>query len=404
MTESSAVLEFNIYNTLDCGPKYRLSRLKDSRDEDLQDANEMIAKVYSDILMSLFEPGAENQPGNRRIQYGFAAACSGFDENEWAALANDQKERYRRRYSTIFTLSQQTPNDRKLPAIVLYLGPDRSNRRIAASPSYDIDLHNNNDDEFQPWDAVWDSIDTTQTLPCPWGWSVRSHEAFKGAMFIFISGFYALWPRSCGKMKRQVVTKYTDIITTHLKITLFHELIHHARTVLYGTDHLTPEKCIDNSKFLRQRPNGKLVGEAGRLGEKVAFGLVVNLNLHEQKLYLFGCNHEEEGDPTAYMLTDHNRISLFYRDTPLSPSANELGAPLPFIPHSERFKGCFEMHEPVASADVVLPASTDLPTHVIPIRNLYGLLPVTGPLAVAMVEDSMRNIRCVESGLDFTVA
>ncbi|KAJ7576854.1 hypothetical protein C8J56DRAFT_372776 [Mycena floridula] len=251
--------------------------LRSPKECGLENEAQLIAEMYNEVLNHLFAPGAEQQPGNRRLQYAFAAACAGLSRAEWDAMSTKDKESLRCKYSQ----SYRTPNHQfalEPPALVVYIGPKRicgnsGSSSVSSSPSVQAlsQATGNSEDgeEFTAWDKAWDEAVNTSELPCTWAWHVCSD----GARVIFLSGFFALWH---GLYK---TTKLSDLIimTTFLKLVLFHELCHATRSVLYGSTHLTPEKCVDAGGPSPTHEDGRMIGDAGRLAEELAFGFVVGL-------------------------------------------------------------------------------------------------------------------------------
>ncbi|KAJ7578410.1 hypothetical protein C8J56DRAFT_967884 [Mycena floridula] len=127
-----------------------------------------VAQAYSELLNQLFTPGSENQAGNRRLQYGFAAACEGCSIADWESLPVEGKETIRCKHSKFYTPSHSLAS--KPPSLVLYIGPKRESHRIEANVI---------DPEFSIWDTDWEDVKETNDLPCDW--------------VIFLSGIYAIW-------------------------------------------------------------------------------------------------------------------------------------------------------------------------------------------------------------------
>ncbi|KAJ7597565.1 hypothetical protein C8J56DRAFT_920390 [Mycena floridula] len=337
----------------------------------------MIASTYNEVINHLFAPNADQYPGNRRLQYTFAAVCAGLSRQEWEANSEEVKERLRKTYSSFYT----SPNHEfalEPPALVVYIGPRRESSNFSSPPSVQKALsqetgnsgsgEGSKEEKFASWDKAWDEVVKTSELPCTWGWHVRAD----GARVIFISGFFALW-------SGLYQTRITDaiIMTTFLKLVLFHELCHATRSALYGSAHLTPEKCVA-AGGLSAAGDGRLIGEAGRLAEELAFGFVVGLHMDNCELMLYACDSQDPHEK-VYELTPPFYLDLFSisRPTPL-PAPQHLGASAIEIPSSERLKKevCNQMSEPLVRLSCARPS---LP-YIFSLRAVNGLEAVPEPL------------------------
>jgi len=83
------------------------------------------------------------------------------------------------------------------------------------------------EDDFYPWDAVWDH-DMSLTA---WGWVTCSLAP--QAHFIFLSGAFIAWP-TCWNRKPPVKSAaHQSILLLYLKITLYYELAYHLFFVIF---------------------------------------------------------------------------------------------------------------------------------------------------------------------------
>ena len=138
---------------------------------------------------------------------------------------------------------------------------------------------------------MWDKEDIS---PTAWGWVTRSLSP--QAHFIFLSGAFIAWPTRWKKESPIKSATYQSTLLLYSKITLYHELAHHLRTLVchscylqditnkylqaYGAcdSNQSPEKCIDHPSKV-QRHYSRMIGEGGRLAEALAFGAVVDMAL-----------------------------------------------------------------------------------------------------------------------------
>ncbi|KAF5391661.1 hypothetical protein D9757_002480 [Collybiopsis confluens] len=350
----------------------------ETQDQDLQDIAKEIAVEYVEVLSALFG-GLDVPPGTERLQLAFAAACGGYSLTEWNKLGPAQKDAQRERLAKFYRPSE-TAHDMKPPTLVIYLG---GKRRIKSSASYQLlrcDVEHNSD--LEQWDNIWTEARTTGELPCEWGWHVRDSRAYNGARFIFLSGAFVVWPlqwRNSAKLKSSYPQKLASL-KTFLKVVLFRELVHAVRSILLGTIHITPEKVIDDPRYVKTSPQHGVIGEAGRLAEKLAFGRVVSMNMENLNITLYVCDDDEERTP--YKIPPKDLEDLFHRNTTSPPLLMEnirsYGSPLNHIPPAERFKSNFHDETII---NITSPSSSSF---IIPSPS-RGLIRVTGPEAAVMV-------------------
>ncbi|KIK50469.1 hypothetical protein GYMLUDRAFT_266151 [Collybiopsis luxurians FD-317 M1] len=262
----------------------------------LQKKAEKIALNYAEVLRIIFTYDSTHYSGYRRIQEGFAAACEGLSIEEWSKLSATEKRDLCQEHCSYYT--PWNPASRPPPSLVIYIGGHRNT--MASSPSIAAELAlksrigSSPDSDFEPWDRTWDEAMNTAEIPAAWGWHSRDRKVqFRCESMIFISGLYALWPSIWGKelpVEERSIMK--EALAAHLKVVFYHEIIHSARSLIYGLNHITPEKCIDRPRHTRSG-----MGEAGRLGERIAFGTVVNLAFREGKPLIFECEDDAENTP-----------------------------------------------------------------------------------------------------------
>ncbi|KAL0570403.1 hypothetical protein V5O48_011561 [Marasmius crinis-equi] len=312
----------------------------------LKEQAQRIGRLFSSLIERLTSQD-ESLVGNVRLQDVFAAGCEGCSVEEWKGLTEEEREEKRTAYSKVFR------NFSMAPSLVICLGSNldaSGRRRIAASPSMDYQWYNvpPPDGEHSEWDDCWEAARDSTEFPWDWGWTHRHHGHFDGHPLIFLSGFFVLWDSIWGK---RLFSKFGGgsleysqqraIVDAFLQITLFHELIHVARTRLHGTQSTTPEKCVDDPRYIQVTQRGRTSGEAGRMGEKLAFGRPVNFYMTPENLchlYYF----DDERDTRE--VDDDTRACFFnirYRSPPLldqsKGGALKLGPKL-FIPEAARFK------------------------------------------------------------------
>ncbi|KIK69130.1 hypothetical protein GYMLUDRAFT_236982 [Collybiopsis luxurians FD-317 M1] len=375
---------FGVFFSRSSGHYIDLLSLDDVTPE-LRRSAEEIAHHYVELLRVLFVENSTGSPGYRSIQDGFTAACEGLSVEEWEALSADKQDELRRHHCSFYSpLSQYS---RQPPSIVIYIGGPQNT--LAAPPSVAAALASGssaNLSDVEPWDPVWDNAMNTAELPVSWGWHTRDRKvSYNTNNYIFISGLYALWPLLWGKELRTASrVQMEKIRVTHLKVVLFHELIHAARSLLHGLMHLTPLKCIDHSE--NAKSDG---GKAGRLGEKIAFGTVVCLSLCKGKLLIFECENNE--DRTPFEIQSRVWENLFHVmgcRLPVNEPRRDLSI---FIPMNERYKA----HCDVNTSEVDV---RGLPVHYQPI--LAPAIPRSEPVPPEVLRNSLgfpNLIRCVVS-------
>ena len=139
---------------------------------------------------------------------------------------------------------------------------------------------------------MWDQQDTS---PTSLGWVTRSLAP--QAHFIFLSGAFIAWPTRWNRIPLVKSSAYRSTLLLYSKITLYHELAHHLRSLVchscywqdvanylqaYGLcNNQSPEKCVDHQSKVQQHPTdrSRAIEEGGRLAEAIAFGAVVDLAL-----------------------------------------------------------------------------------------------------------------------------
>ncbi|KAF9254165.1 hypothetical protein L218DRAFT_1010003 [Marasmius fiardii PR-910] len=191
------------------------------------------------------------------------------------------------------------------------------------------------------------------------------------------------------------INEQRELIETHLRVVLFRELIH----TLHGTEYPTPPKRIDSdhahSHTKNDRGEIQLMGEAGRLGEFLAFGTIINLTMKKGEVKLFGCDMDE--DRTPYGIDLKQSRKLFEPDFPYPPATMKIleqKPPLPDIPHLEPAKSKTHDDSPF-EARVLFPEPDPGQTVVTPKLHL-GLTLIIGPEAERMKEVARMHERsCV---------
>ncbi|KAJ6458137.1 hypothetical protein C8R47DRAFT_1163595 [Mycena vitilis] len=359
-----------------------------SRRAVLYRSGEDILQVYHRIIGRL---SADRLESDKTLQNALAAAVWDVSQSDFTAMNDSELTALRARGTAQLFLPEIAPS------VVIYLGGPRQ-QPIHSSPSTSgqltfasaeeitaQDKKNPPDEDIDgcPWDGAWDNPEGP--WPCPWGWHTRAVSA--RCSLIYLSGAYVVWPN---------LWKGTEAITEggrlyqHLSITLFHELVHYARTVIHGVLDNTPSKTVDHdSKVVRN------TGEAGRFAEMLAFGGVVDLlKTHHNEIQLFTTDPNRKVGEGDFKLDDILLDSLF-RD--------QVKPPIDFVslafrqqhlavPEYARTKGgqCWQdMAEIVGERPENDPW---LPTHP------SGLIPVTGEMKRYIDEhrSELTKWRCVQ--------
>ncbi|KAL0563727.1 hypothetical protein V5O48_018337 [Marasmius crinis-equi] len=314
----------SIYITSSKGPQFEVFN---PDTEGITPALAQQAKHIGRLFSSLIEQLTcdDELYGNERLQHAFAAGCEGCSVEEWKGLTEEEKESRRAKYVEIFR------DFEKVPSLVICIG-NNLDAFGAMSPSTDHEysgIHSRSSEWDERWETALDSTD----FPWEWSWTHRHHRRFDGHPFIFLSGFFILWPviwgmrlgeqekSQHGALEGQGVsyTQQKALVDTFLECVLFHELIHYGRTQLYGTHSITPEKCVDDPRYTQVSQHGIRSGEAGRLGEKLAFGAPVNLYMSENFCSLFYV--DDEG--TTRQIDDCTRDLLFHRGNRYPPLVDQ---------------------------------------------------------------------------------
>ncbi|KAF9259934.1 hypothetical protein L218DRAFT_1003304 [Marasmius fiardii PR-910] len=210
-----------------------------------------VGKLYGDMAILLSLPQSSSRPGIRHIQEAFAATCDSCSPEEWEALPSETKALITEEYCGIFAScqcgeSEQKPlPGHKLPALVIHLGSDEG---VHASPSYQLEMESMESRKsriqcsktYDEWDDGWNADDSAAFPFKHWSWYIRNLKAYHehGPFLIFLTGFYAvkliLLEQQLLKLKHPTcidvehILNQRKLIDTHLKVVLFHELIHAA--------------------------------------------------------------------------------------------------------------------------------------------------------------------------------
>ncbi|KAJ7663791.1 hypothetical protein DFH06DRAFT_1188505 [Mycena polygramma] len=381
-----------LYYTWNRGSDNHLNRHLDfqsSRLRHLYTAGESILQVYHRLIGRL---SSDRLEPDKRLQNAFAAAVWDVSESDFMAMNDSELAALRARGTAQMLLPEMAPS------LVIYLGGPRQ-QAIHSSPSTSgqltfasaeeiaaQDKENPPDEDIDgsPWDGEWDKPEGP--WPCPWGWHTRAVSA--KSSLIYLSGAYVVWPN---------LWKGTETILEggrlyqHMSITLFHELVHYARTIIHGVLKNTPPKTVDHdSKVVRN------TGEAGRFAEMLAFGGVVDLvKTRQNKIQLFTTDPNRKVGEGDFKLDD-NLVDLLFRDPkpPIDFASLASRQQQLAVPEYARTKGggCWE-----DTAEIVGERhKTDYwkPTQV----NPSGLIPVTGELK-QYIDDHRSELtkwRCVE--------
>ncbi|KAJ6486952.1 hypothetical protein C8R45DRAFT_273431 [Mycena sanguinolenta] len=390
-----------LYYTWNRGSDNHLNRHMDfqsSRRHSLYTAGESILQIYHRLIDRL---SADRLEPDKRLQNAFAAAVWDVPEADFMAMSDSELAALRARGTTQMLVPEMAPS------LVIYLGGPRQ-QAIHSSPStsgqltfasaeeiaaHDDDHPPDEDIDGSPWDGEWDKPEGP--WPCPWGWHTRAVSA--KSSLIYLSGAYVVWPN---------LWKGTETILEggrlyqHMSVTLFHELVHYARTVVWisflnselcGVLENTPPKTIDHdSKVVRN------TGEAGRFAEMLAFGGVVDLlKTPENKIQLFTTDPNRKVGEGDFKLDDTLVESLFRDPKPpiefesLASRRQQIS-----VPEYARTKGggCWEETAEIIGEQ----PKTDswIPTQ----ANPSGLIPMTGELKQYLDahRSELTKWRCVE--------
>jgi len=113
------------------------------------------------------------------------------------------------------------------PDLVIYLGSPPPNVNMPAIVGQIRFSDEPVESDLRPWDPLWGDRDTSPTAR---GWTARSMTPH--SQFIFLSGIFSAWPERWSQEPLLLATKYKSTLLLYLKITLYHELAHHLRSLV----------------------------------------------------------------------------------------------------------------------------------------------------------------------------
>ncbi|KAJ7707561.1 hypothetical protein B0H17DRAFT_1192040 [Mycena rosella] len=344
-----------------------------------------ILALYAELLVGLGP--SKILPGHLRLQNALAAACDDVSLVEFAEMSDDELAKLRSRYNMLFCLQTAPP-------LVIYLGGKRR-LLIPSSPSTSgtlsyaalADVQNQDEDEdldARPWNNSWDAAHGP--WPCAWGYYVRGRT--NHSHYIFLSGAYVAWTDRWKGLARRPMLERLNI---HMEATMYHELIHVARTQMHGRTKMIPEKTIDDKELA---VNG--VGEAGRFAELLAFGSVVDMYLSDKFLQIFSTDVASP-ERLDYELNEDTLRNLFSSGTPAPPIDFHILStqrPLLNLPdYCRRKDGACPVIELDTEETLVAPPSRPSPTIVDSSVRL-----ITGERAAMLRAQRSELKRCVEVG------
>ncbi|KAJ7074495.1 hypothetical protein C8F01DRAFT_26248 [Mycena amicta] len=222
-----------LYYTWSKGQDIELTNCRlfeNTRRHHLFDSGMSVLSDYANVLRCLSNPSPRS--GSARLQNAFAAAVWDVSEDDFKNMDDNELADLRERGTRDLFLPEVAPS------LVVYLGSKRqpslpSSSSTSGTLSFrsqdDIasdEAENPEDEDIDnhPWAPNWDNREGP--WPCSWGWHCRTVSAT--SQLVFLSGAYIIWPRQFKSESAQ--RQQQDSIHQHLGVTLFHELVHAARS------------------------------------------------------------------------------------------------------------------------------------------------------------------------------
>ncbi|KAF7318072.1 Phosphatidylserine decarboxylase [Mycena chlorophos] len=258
-----------------------------------------VQQEYQELLSQLLDPEYDDG-GQTRLLEAIVAATFDLLPHEMEQLS---PEKLAQCMSETQSLLQTKP-----PSLVVYLGGPRSN-----SPSTCTHIEISSADaaaamegEFEGsaedplWAPEWDKFPADDAegpgWPSAWGWHIHSADQFPD--FICISGAYVAW---LARWSLERMTQAPLLLFWHLKVTIFHQLVHSLRTQTHG--------IVARNSEVGQSSD---THSAGRYAESQAFGAVIEMFLTKaNQVMLFVTDPRQPTGTADFALDKLYASSLF---------------------------------------------------------------------------------------------
>lgn len=210
----------NLYYGWDNGANMILrdhSVFQNTAQHHLYRSGEMILKVYGEVLHQLWHE--HTNPAALRLQSALAAAVEDVSASEYRDLSSSELADLRLRCGANKLFTKQTA-----PPLVVFFGklPPTFMESTGSEASPEKS-------DREPWMVEWDAQEGPWLRD--WGCHIRGTDARSWHMYL--SATYVVWPYRWQSQQGVEGFKQATRLHTHLKITLFNELVHHSRLAVW---------------------------------------------------------------------------------------------------------------------------------------------------------------------------